>query len=196
MVPEKLPSLKEGLKSTTPIPMQKSALFTPAVFRRAVDILRPGIEAQMEAGSLKRKIAVIAILDPVYALRAPTGHDSFVNKASLLDEANPVCYIETIGSMPESEWPFNFKDFVIEKLLLSLKTGMDSHLVRFDSPHLFQKGDFKYGGAAFFKHYLCSTSGLEWWQDLAISQAVMSIVHGLVIGEAQRELEAKAFFVA
>lgn len=151
----------------------KSALLTRNIVEQAVAILRPGIEEFIK--QQKRVAAAMVVLNPLVG---------FETEGVILWEG-------TFGEQDKSKWP-NGERFDLnarKKALVSLRTGLPTHLVQQNRPHMYIDGDFKYGGSAVFEGIITAMSGLAWEHDLMYSNAAASLCHGLCLHACNQQIK-------
>lgn len=165
-----------------------SALLTKQIAQQAITIVAAGIIEEFIKKGNGRMAAAIIVLDPTIPFRPLSALEALDGRHYL-----PVVHEEIIGEQDPAKWPAgrDYAAFARAKALVSWRTGLPTHLVQRDSPHLFQSGDFKYGGSAIVKGIIVATSGLEWYHDLAVSEAVAGMCHALTIGAAEPVLAGK-----
>src|SRR5262245_55264050 len=151
-----------------------SAFLTKAVVEQAVGIVKPGIEALIK--SEKKVVLYVVVLDPTAATKT-------------------VLWEAAIGDADRKKWQRDYAHFAHSKAELTLRTGLPAHLILRSSPHLYQKGDFKFGGSDIRNGIIVAASGLDWHLDFMLSGAIASICHGLVIGLAEKEYARNAHFI-
>jgi hypothetical protein len=151
-----------------------SAFLTKAVVEQAVGMIKPGIEALIK--SEKRAVLHIVVLDPTATTK------------SVLWEAS-------IGEPDRKKWQRDYAHFAHSKAELTLRTGLPAHQILRNAPHLYQEGDFKFGGSVLHHGIIVAASGLDWHLDFMISGAVAAMCHGIVIGLAEKEYAKDTHFI-
>jgi hypothetical protein len=151
-----------------------SAFLTKEVVEQAVGMIKPGIEALIK--SEKKVVLYIVVLDPAAGSKA-------------------VLWEAAIGDPDRKQWPRDYAHFAHSKADLTYRTGLPAHLVLRNAPHLYQEGDFKFGGSEIRNGLIVAASGLDWHLDYMISGAIAAMCHGLVIGLLEKEYARDTHFI-
>jgi len=151
-----------------------SAFLTKAVVEQAVGIIKPGVEALIK--SEKKVVLYVVVLDPTATTKT-------------------VLWESAIGDPDRKKWPRDYAHFAHSKAGLTFRTGLPAHLILRNAPHLYQAGDFKYGGSDIRNGIIVAASGLDWHLDFMISGAIAAICHGLVIGLSEKEYARNSHFI-
>ncbi|MDP3962330.1 MAG: hypothetical protein Q8Q03_00465 [bacterium] len=147
-----------------------SALLTEEMVEAAVAILRPGIESLIK--STNRMVVWTVVLDP---------------GVTRFDATRPsVLWSGGIGELDQSKWPRKYDLLAGDKVGLTWRTDLPSHLVQRDAPYLFRKGDFKYGGSEYRNGLIVGSSGLEWHHDYLVSASLAAMLQAMTIGVSDK----------
>lgn len=159
-----------------------SFLLTPELVARVGEILRPSIEEIIEIDP-SRFVAHVVVIEPT------------TRPSQYIDDSVPILWQGSFGKQKQKLWPYPYDEFARRKAVLSWRTGLPSHIVRFVKPHLFEEGDFKFGGSIVFEGIIVGTSGLAWQHDLMISGMMATGCYALSIGASLAELDRKPYFI-
>ena len=148
-------------------------------------ILRPSI---MEVIRLdpSRVVACVAIPDPAL---------QYTPQYLPTARPRPLFWEGVFGETDRTKWKNPYDEFARAKAVLSWRTGLPSHLIQRNRPHLFENGDIKFGGSTAYEGIVVGTSGLAWHHDLIISGMFATALHALAIGAFEFELELKPYFI-
>lgn len=170
-----------------------SALFTKAIVERAINLIRAGVTEDFIKQGKDRVVAYVVVLNPTlpfqfqYLRSGPS--------ETRVDARLPILWEGAIGEQDRSKWPRKYDQFARAKALVSWRTGLPSHVVQRDYPHMYEGGDFKYGGSTIVNGIIVATSGLDWNHDLAVSGMVASACHALTIGAFEKEFAGPDFYI-
>ncbi len=148
-----------------------SALLTREAAVQAVEFVRPAILGMMERQHVKRSALHIIVLDPVVPFR----------EAPLGDAPLPILHEEDLGSIPREAWEHDYAAYAAEKVELTWRTGLGSHVAQQLYPHLFRPGDVKYGGSVNHQGIMVGASGVEWYYDEMFSLWVAGACRAICI---------------
>jgi hypothetical protein len=151
-----------------------SAFLTRSVVERAVALIQPGVEALIK--SEKRSVLYIVVLDPAAA-------------------AKTVLWEGPIGDPDRKNWQRDYAHFAHSKADLTHRTGLPAHLILRNAPHLYQEGDFKFGGSDIRNGIIVAASGLDWHLDYAVSGAIAALCHGFILGSSEKEYARDTHFI-
>jgi hypothetical protein len=158
--------------------MNKSALITPSLVLQAVELTTPTIESIIKLDP-KRNVIYMVVPDPVVAAAR---------------EYEPL-WSGAIGEQNRDQWANPYDEFATEKVKLTIRTGLPSHLVQHDFAHIYIAGDFKYGGSENRKGIIVGASGLAWHHDYTVSAIVAATIDGLVKGAFEAEYARKPYLI-
>ena len=151
----------------------KSALLTRELVEEAFKIVRPEIEKYLSAQT-KYIALCLVVLDPT---------------ATVARVAHPkVLWHGTAGEEDTSKWngktwPMN----AIKKATLSWRTGFTAQFVKAEVPHLYEAGDFKYGGSAVVSGIVVGASGFTEELDAHFAERLGETCYTLVLEAARAE---------
>ena len=109
------------------------------------------------------------------------------------EKGKPVVLWEgAIGEPNKKKWQRDYAQFAHAKAAVTFRTGMPAHKVLRDFPHLYKKGDFKFGGSEIRNGIIVAASGLDWHFDFMVSGAIAAMCHGLCLRVAEANCERHA----
>jgi len=148
----------------------QSALLKAGDVNEAVELAESAIIEALKQASPYQNAFWLVVLDPTV----------------LYDQATkdlPIIYEAGFGETDKKLWIPNrdFQAIAHNKVRLVWKYQIDSLDLMANYPHLFANGDFKFAGGTFLHRIPVAGSGLEWWDDLRLSEHVASNCRSLCI---------------
>lgn len=83
----------------------------------------------------------------------------------------------------------------LEKAEVTWRTGLPSHVVEQQAPHLLKARNTKWGGSAIHEGIVVACSGIEWYLDQLFSQIIAATCAALAIGEMEKVMKSDATFM-
>lgn len=81
-----------------------------------------------------------------------------------------ILYEHAVGE--RSKWDADYRGFAVAKARVAWRTGMDSHIVQEQRPHLLEAGDTVLWGSVALDGIVVAASGADPWHDEAFAGAV------------------------
>ena len=153
--------------------MARSAFLTKELIQQAVDVITPGILAIMQKDETSRKTVCILAYE----------QGSHVSTGAPLWQG-------VIGEQDKKTWEWPFDELAKAKAHVASRTGMDTHLIAREAPHLYEVGDSRLGGGVARHGLIVAASGLAWSDDLMIASMIAEAVHAKLIGKAEKHIAA------
>jgi hypothetical protein len=126
----------------------------------------------------KRKVLAIVIMDP----GKPFGSGVTFEDAILC-------------KLSYGKPPVKYTLIALEKAEVTWRTGLPSHVVQQQAPHLLKAHNTKWGGSAIHEGIVVACSGVEWYLDQLFSQIIAATCAALVIGEMENVMVSNAAFM-
>lgn len=172
-----------------------SALLTKALVAQVAEILRPSIE-KIIALDPRRNVAYVIVPDPVITYATAKEYYAVEHTPpGIIQNPGTFLWEGAFGEQDRTEWANPYDKFAAAKTEISWRTGLPSHLVQRDYPHLYRHRDFKFGGSVVYKGIIVGTSGLAWQHDLAVSGMFATTLHAFCIGAFETEFARKPYFI-
>lgn len=137
-------------------------LFSNLRVNRAVEIVRPSIEAFLNGPLAQRRILCVAVLDPV--LNDQPFKGSFGELRS-----------------DRSRWEYAFDDIAAGKARLALRERMDTRRIVRECPHLLRPGDVARAGGVYLDGLAVGASGVDPYWDEMFAHMIAVAIKAVVI---------------
>jgi hypothetical protein len=135
-----------------------SCLLDREAAARAVDMALPMIRAAIENRSAGESgFFYLVVMRP----GSSPGSSSF-------EEA--ILYEHAVGD--RDNWDADYRGFALAKARIAWRTGLDSHIVQEQRPHLLEAGDTVLWGSVAMDGIVVAASGADAWYDEAFAGAV------------------------
>lgn len=149
-------------------------LLTPDVAKRAIDMIWPSVSELIDDHTFKRSDLHIVI-----ARRTGFAYDEEAFQADILHRYD-------IGDRDKWEAPFD--EIAYRKCFQSWRSGLSTHEIQTQAPHLLEVGDTVYFGSVVSDGIVVACSGIQPYFDEMISSWVLAAIKALC-KQGREELE-------
>ena len=157
---------------------------TAELCNKALEIVRPTIEAAMENGTFKRKQGYLFVLDPTIPWEPK--YQDVGNKADSPFNTDVILFQESWED--SRRWDAPFGVVAIQKAFASWKTGLSAQDIQQKAPYLYQRGWTKWGGSSVGEGGLVvAFSGVQAYYDQMISEMMLAAIRAVCLHEMHSE---------
>lgn len=149
-------------------------LVTYRIAQEAVNQACVLIDLMMKTHAVKREHLHIVVLDTAERFE----------QGKLL----PILYQHSVGDT--TKWEYDYARFAREKAQVSWRTGLDTRIVKYMMPQLYEQGDVIYAGGVCYDGIVVACSGVESEYDEVFARLIASLIEAKVRLEVQ-EMQKK-----